>query len=270
MMPDREVTSATLGYFVHIQPSTLMTRALQAPPSLSVRGDHEELTYRSRESICCSVSSPQGATLHCNSADDPRFVVTSSAGVVSEEHERFGLSLYSKRMNTPEFEVTVPATGTATGTVNGDSSRVLLQPGQIVEVLRRVLQWVKIRVLLSAGTGEGAGREGEGHVEADDKEGSTSVVGWVQLFTHIPPTRPSSERSGSRSSSYDYTANLIPLKDLEFARHGQARPFMSSCGHAIHADCWDTFMASNLASHFNSRGYNRHSSVNPTIGEVCL
>jgi hypothetical protein len=185
---------------------------------------------------------------------------------------RCGLPLYSKREKESEFEVISPSSFSNT---DKRTARVLLQPGQVVEVLRRVHFWVKIRVAapLLSDTGEFLDRIHS--AVATTEETQAPVVGWVELFTHIPsasPPAPSSDPSlpGNKASesNYDYVANLIPLKDLEFARHGQARPVMSSCGHAIHADCWDTFMASNLSSHINARSYNRHSIVNPVIGEV--
>jgi hypothetical protein len=274
----REVTSDTLGYFVHIQPSTLLTRALQAPAPVSVPqssgggGGGEGVGYRSRESICCPVLSPSGETLlHCNSADDPRYVVTASAGVSSQqrreaeteiqsqsqtqtetETQTGGLVLYTKRVKSSEFEVLLCPPGQA-----GGGTRATLRTGQVVEVLRRVHLWAQVRATqllqpesVSAGTV------------------TVTVTGWVELFTHMPPPAHTGASPTPRGSNYGYVANLVPLKTLEHARHGQARPFASSCGHAIHAHCWDTYMASSLSSYINSRGYGA-TTVNPDIGEVC-
>lgn len=268
MMACREVTTGTLGYFVHIQPSTLLTRSLQVPAPLAAQSTKDDdLTYRSRESICCTVPSSNGSRkmmLYCNSADDPRYVVTPCAGYEAEDLSRRGLVLYSKRETCAELEVAVPTSLS----LEGEGQSVVVPPGQVVEVIRRVGHWVKIRVLLQPA----AGHDDKCFDEDVNGERSAAVVGWAELFSHVPSAHGkrggvSAARSGS---NYSYMTNLTPLKDLEFARHGQAHPFMSSCGHAIHADCWDTYMASCLSSHINSRGFNRMSFMNPEIGEVSL
>ena len=266
----REVTASTLGYFVHIQPSTLLTRFQQAPSSMTPGIDDDE-TYRSRESLCCSVPSPTGDAIHCNSADDPRYVVTSSvlsvyiddqSGKSDTQVEHHGLPLYTKRVKSPEFAVHMSPSSVETVPRSG----VYLRPGQVVEVLRRVQQWVKVSAVITKDdmTDENT-KSSRGHNKKQE------VIGWVELYSYSSTrgnVKSHNATSGSIGSSMNYVVNLVPLKELEFARHGQARPFISSCGHAIHADCWDTYMASTLSSHINSRSYGRTSFVDPELGEV--
>lgn len=178
---------------------------MQAPPPLSLC-EGESRVIKSRESICCLVPSSQaraggGDTLHCNSADDPRFVVTSSG-----EGGNGGLQLYCKRVKSPEFEV------------NEGSEKILLLTGQAVRVLRRVQHWVKVQV----------------------QRNEQGLIGWCELFTHVSSVSNSSSASSGKGSNYGYIANLVPMHTLEWTRHGAARPLATSCGHAIHSSCWDT------------------------------
>lgn len=233
-----------LGTFVHIQPSTLLTRFLQTPAPLRLETSLDKDSGRgprSRESICCPSHTSPGEVL-CNSADDSRFVVAASV----ETQDRAGLAIYTKRVKSREFEVPLA------GKVDG----VVLLPGQTVEVLRRVAHWVQVHVLLPVSSSS------EGEVKAE-----VEVEGWTELFTHI--TAADSSKDKSRGSTLGYVVNLVPVKELEYSRHGQARPLVTSCGHAMHSHCWDTYMASTLSRHINSRHYGGYTTTDADIGEVC-
>ena len=149
--------------------------------------------------------------------------------------ENGGLLLYHKRRSSSDFEVLSPPND------SGVRNSVRLPPGQVVEVLKRHQNWVKLRADVSSGT---------------------AVTGWTELYSD------SSDGRQRETDNYNYVANLCPIGYLEFSRHGKARPLVTYCGHAIHAQCWDTYMASCLSSHINSRLFESSIIVNPEAGEV--
>ena len=206
------------------------------------------MKFRSRESICHANN--DASVQHVNSVDDPRYVVVSTVAA----NGRTGLQLYSRRENAQEFELKLPREA-STGNRHGDLRNVFLQPGQIVEVLRRVQHWVKLRVNITSSMSRNGGT-----IPSDE-----IITGWAEIFTHVTNYGSHSEDS---DDVYKYETNLVPLKEMEFSRHGLTRPFISTCGHAIHAKCWDTYMASALSSHINSRLFVGHNPTNPEIGEV--
>eukprot|EP00597_Dinobryon_sp_UTEXLB2267_P010701 CAMPEP_0170101252 /NCGR_PEP_ID=MMETSP0020_2-20130122/2148_1 /TAXON_ID=98059 /ORGANISM="Dinobryon sp., Strain UTEXLB2267" /LENGTH=1808 /DNA_ID=CAMNT_0010324313 /DNA_START=870 /DNA_END=6296 /DNA_ORIENTATION=+ len=89
------------------------------------------------------------------------------------------------------------------------------------------------------------------HVLAEERVGrwiriSAPIAGWVPIYglqnkKKGPKTGKPKNASIDDESSWKFAVFLHPVSDLQWFRHGSLRPHMSSCGHAMHLNCFETF-----------------------------
>lgn len=99
-------------------------------------------------------------------------------------------------------------------------------------------------------------------------------AGYVQLysFTTLSSQLPASSEQLLYTHPLDgncrgMRTSLHPVRELCFSAHGASRLHISTCGHAMHATCYDSFFSAQLARSLNQM-VNRVSACDPTRREA--